>query len=148
MLYPAAIKRAVAAESTDGPSRCTELPPSPAVQRLRSDGAPQTRLPEVGRSGRRRGGAGAEVAGPRRARVRGVAPVPRRRLYTAAVAGPVGQPGACLRACAQGGSRCADSTAATFCANVLELLPAVWRFVVSDGVEPTNNYAERVLRRG
>ncbi len=46
------------------------------------------------------------------------------------------------------GRRCADSKAATFCANVLALLPAVWRFVVSEGVEPTNNHAERVLRRG
>src|SRR6266567_3806326 len=46
------------------------------------------------------------------------------------------------------GRRCADRKAATFCRNVLELLPAVWRFVVSDGVEPTNNHAERVLRRG
>jgi transposase len=31
---------------------------------------------------------------------------------------------------------------------VLELLPAVWRFVVTDGVEPTTNHAERMLRRG
>lgn len=46
------------------------------------------------------------------------------------------------------GRRCADAKTATFCANVLELLPAVWRFVVTDGVEPTNNHAERVLRRG
>ncbi len=46
------------------------------------------------------------------------------------------------------GRRCADAKAATFCANVLELLPAVWRFVVTEGVEPTNNHAERVLRRG
>jgi transposase len=46
------------------------------------------------------------------------------------------------------GRRCADSKAATFCGNVLELLPAVWRFVVTEGVEPTNNHAERVLRRG
>ena len=46
------------------------------------------------------------------------------------------------------GSRCAASKAATFCASVLELLPAVWRVVVSDGVGPTNNHAERVLRRG
>jgi transposase len=46
------------------------------------------------------------------------------------------------------GRRCADAKAATFCVNVLELLPAVWRFVVSEGVEPTNNHAERVLRRG
>ena len=29
-----------------------------------------------------------------------------------------------------------------------ELLPAVWRFVVTEGVEPTNHHAERLLRRG
>src|SRR5947209_5943756 len=46
------------------------------------------------------------------------------------------------------GRRCADPKAATFCTNLLELLPAVWRFVVTDGIEPTNNHAERVLRRG
>jgi transposase len=46
------------------------------------------------------------------------------------------------------GRRCADAKAATFCANVLGLVPAVWRFVVSEGVEPTNNHAERLLRRG
>jgi transposase len=46
------------------------------------------------------------------------------------------------------GGRCADAKAATFCANVLELLPALWRFVVTEGVEPTNNHAERLLRRG
>jgi transposase len=46
------------------------------------------------------------------------------------------------------GCRCADPKAATFCANLLALLPALWRFVVSDGVEPTNNHAERLLRRG
>jgi transposase len=46
------------------------------------------------------------------------------------------------------GRRCADRKAATFCANLLGLLPAVWRFVVTDGVEPTNNHAERLLRRG
>jgi transposase len=31
---------------------------------------------------------------------------------------------------------------------VLELLPAVWRFVVTEEIEPTNNHAERLLRRG
>lgn len=46
------------------------------------------------------------------------------------------------------GLGCADAKAATFCANVLELLPAVWRFVVTEGIEPTNNHAERLLRRG
>ncbi len=28
------------------------------------------------------------------------------------------------------------------------LIPALWRFVVTEGVEPTNNHAERLLRRG
>jgi transposase len=46
------------------------------------------------------------------------------------------------------GRRCADAKTATFCENLVELLPAVWRFVVSDGVEPTNNHAERLRRRG
>jgi transposase len=46
------------------------------------------------------------------------------------------------------GRRCADAKAAAFCENVLGLLPAVWRFVVTEGVEPTNNHAERLLRRG
>jgi transposase len=46
------------------------------------------------------------------------------------------------------GRRCADGKASAFCENVLGLLPAVWRFVVTEGVEPTNNHAERVLRRG
>jgi transposase len=48
----------------------------------------------------------------------------------------------------KGGRCCADAKAAAFCENVLGLLPAVWRFVVSDGIEPTNNHAERLLRRG
>ena len=46
------------------------------------------------------------------------------------------------------GRRCADRKAAAFCENLLALLPALWRFVVSEGVEPTNNHAERLLRRG
>jgi transposase len=48
----------------------------------------------------------------------------------------------------EAGRRCADAKAAAFCENVLALLPAVWRFVVTDGIEPTNNHAERLLRRG
>jgi hypothetical protein len=43
---------------------------------------------------------------------------------------------------------CADAKAAAFCVNVLALIPAVRRFVVSEGIEPTNNHAERLLRRG
>jgi transposase len=46
------------------------------------------------------------------------------------------------------GQRCADGKVATFCANVQALGPALWTFAAADGVEPTNNHAERVLRRG
>jgi transposase len=45
------------------------------------------------------------------------------------------------------GQRCADPKVATFCANLAALEPALWRFVVTAGVEPTNNAAERALRR-
>jgi transposase len=46
------------------------------------------------------------------------------------------------------GCSCADSKAATFCANVLALYPALWLFTAIEGVEPTNNHAERILRMG
>jgi transposase len=48
----------------------------------------------------------------------------------------------------ESGCGCADAKAAAFCENLLALLPAVWRFVMSEGIEPTNNHAERLLRRG
>jgi len=48
----------------------------------------------------------------------------------------------------QAGCGCADTKAAAFCENLLALLPAVWRFVVGEGIEPTNNHAERLLRPG
>jgi transposase len=53
-----------------------------------------------------------------------------------------------LREVLDAGCACADSKAAHFCANLIALEPALWRFVVTDGVDPTNNHAERVLRRG
>ena len=34
------------------------------------------------------------------------------------------------------------------CTNILKLAPALWTFVEHDAVEPTNNAAERALRRG
>jgi transposase len=40
-----------------------------------------------------------------------------------------------------------DETVATFCENVLALEPALWTFVTTEGVEPTNNVIERLLRR-
>jgi transposase len=41
----------------------------------------------------------------------------------------------------------ADARVKTFCENVLKLEPALWTFVRHEGVEPTNNYMERLLRR-
>jgi transposase len=40
-----------------------------------------------------------------------------------------------------------DATVATFCANLLKLESALWTFVTQEGVEPTNNHIERLLRR-
>ena len=47
--------------------------------------------------------------------------------------------------CGRGG---ADAKAATSCANLLALEPALWTFAAVEGVEPTNNHAERLLRSG
>ena len=46
------------------------------------------------------------------------------------------------------GRSCADPKAATFCTNLLALYPALWLFTTLEGVEPTNNHAERILRLG
>jgi transposase len=40
-----------------------------------------------------------------------------------------------------------DRTVAQFCENVLAVEPALWTFVTTEGVEPTNNFMERLLRR-
>jgi transposase len=53
-----------------------------------------------------------------------------------------------LQSTLERGRGCADSKAATFCANVLALDPALWLFAALEGVEPTNNHAERILRLG
>jgi transposase len=46
------------------------------------------------------------------------------------------------------GRGCADARAATFCADLLALEAASWTFAAVEGVEPTNNHAERLLRSG
>jgi transposase len=53
-----------------------------------------------------------------------------------------------LQSTLEQGCSCADSKAATFCANLLALYPALWLFATIEGVEPTNNHAERLLRSG
>jgi len=45
------------------------------------------------------------------------------------------------------GRRSRDRKTQRFCARVLGVYPALWTFVVEEGVEPTNNHAERVQRR-
>ena len=44
------------------------------------------------------------------------------------------------------GLSCPVPKAARFCRNLLEVYPAVWTFARVEGVEPTNNRAERTLR--
>jgi transposase len=46
------------------------------------------------------------------------------------------------------GCACKDSKAAAFCGNLLAAEPALWTFVRREGVEPTNNHIERLLRSG
>jgi transposase len=47
----------------------------------------------------------------------------------------------------QVGQRSKDAKLKRFCTRLLGQYPALWTFVAIDGVEPTNNHAERVLRR-
>ena len=53
-----------------------------------------------------------------------------------------------LREWLERGCACKDSKTATFCENVLALESALWTFVRKEGVEPTNNHMERLLRPG
>jgi transposase len=46
----------------------------------------------------------------------------------------------------QRGSRCRNQRAAQFCRALLKLEPALWTFARVEGIEPTNNHAERMLR--
>ena len=45
------------------------------------------------------------------------------------------------------GTRVTHESTAKFCQNLLDLGPALWTFIRVEGVEPTNNHAERALRR-
>jgi transposase len=46
------------------------------------------------------------------------------------------------------GCACQDTKGAAFCRNLLAVEPALWTFVRKEGVEPTNNHIERLLRSG
>jgi transposase len=45
------------------------------------------------------------------------------------------------------GTRCRDAKTRRACARLIEESAGLWTFVGTEGVEPTNNHAERVLRR-
>jgi transposase len=51
-----------------------------------------------------------------------------------------------LHAALEAGLSCPNQKAARFCRNVLAVYPALWTFARIEGVEPTNNVAERTLR--
>jgi transposase len=53
---------------------------------------------------------------------------------------------ATLRTLLQQGATTADARTATFCRILQRLDPALWSFVTNEGVEPTNNRAERAIR--
>jgi transposase len=53
-----------------------------------------------------------------------------------------------LRDWLEQGARSSSSKAATLCANLLKLEPALWTFLYKEGVEPTNNHGERLTRSG
>ncbi len=55
---------------------------------------------------------------------------------------------AALRSWLEEGARCRDAKAAALCGNVLDVEPALWTFLYKQGVEPTNNHIERLLRPG
>jgi transposase len=52
-----------------------------------------------------------------------------------------------LRELLRAGRRSRDGRLARFCARLLAVYPALWTFAVVEGVEPTNDRAEWVLRR-
>jgi transposase len=51
-----------------------------------------------------------------------------------------------MRAILKEGSRSRNQKLARFCRRLLKVYPALWTFVRVEGVEPTNNHGERVLR--
>ena len=51
-----------------------------------------------------------------------------------------------VRALLAWGMTCGVKKARYFCRNVMKLEPALWTFARVEGVEPTNNHAERMLR--
>ncbi len=51
-----------------------------------------------------------------------------------------------LHVALEAGRSCTDKKVARFCRNILEVYPALWTFARVEGVEPTNNHAERTLR--
>ena len=109
-----------------------------AVQALTSQVAQlQQRVVELEQ--RRGGGGGSPATGTQEGDAAGSHPSKRSRRRSSGK-----KPGAQLWY----GQRLADDKTAATCANLLAMEPALWTFVRKQGVEPTNNTAERALRHG
>ena len=80
--------------------------------------------------------------------VRRLVGVPPRRTYRPGLQSRLDPIARELQGVLEQGCSRADSKAATFCANILAVYPALWLFAAIEGVEPTNNHAERILRLG
>lgn len=52
-----------------------------------------------------------------------------------------------MREIIESGQRSRDRRTTRFCRRLLGVWPALWMFVMFEGMEPTNNHAQRVLRR-
>lgn len=72
----------------------------------------------------------------------------QRRIDRPALAAGLGPLVEELRGALERGSGCVDRKVVASCDNLLTLYPALWLFAGIEGVEPTNNHAERVLRAG
>ena len=72
----------------------------------------------------------------------------QRRITREALVAQLEPPVEELRQALERGSGCADHKVSAFCDNVLTLYPALWLFAAIEGVEPTNNHVERMLRMG
>ena len=51
-----------------------------------------------------------------------------------------------MRKLLEKGKRCRARRAGSFCRELLRLEKALWTFAAVEGIEPTNNHAERMLR--
>ena len=111
-------------------------------------GAPRARLHRPQRGARRAEGVRRGRPRARRAAVRGLGRAPARRRPRPAARARSPRSSASCRTLLERSARKSTKTKyhRLFANNLLKLWPALWTFTLLDGVEPTNNHAERGLR--